>query len=208
MNIILNKIAGTIKKSFRLLFFVAFLSTLNNAQTTTNLDKFYSIIDSTCARLINNLGNFKQVKLEMELGTFYSVFANKIRGDLLKSGITFIPEIANNENETSVNFIIDECTVNYGQPEKDGLFGDFYTERTIKVSGSYFISANQNVDKFVITEKDPVNVSDIEKIENRSYPFTQGDLPSEPFFSSLLEPFIAVGAAAITVILFFSIRSK
>ena len=208
MNIIFNKIAGTIKKSFRLLFFVALLSALSNAQTTTNLDKFYLVVDTACTKLINNLGDLKQVKLDLELGTYYTVFANKIRGDLLRSGITFIPEVTNNEKETRVNFIIDECTVDYGQPEKDGLFGDFYTERTIKVSGSYFISARQNVDKFVITQKDSVNVSDIEKIENRSYPFTRGDLPSEPFFSSLLEPFIAVGAAAITAILFFSIRSK
>lgn len=208
MNNYLNHITGASKKSLRFLFFMMILTYSSSAQTISNLDKFYSIIDTACTKLVYDLGGYKQVKLDLQLGTYYTVFANRIRGNLLRSGINFIPEIKDSLKGTSVDFIIDNCQVDYSQPEKDGLFGDYYTERTQKVSGSYFISALQNINRFIITEKDSVNVSEIEKIENRSYPFTHNEVPGEPFFSSIFEPFVAVGAAAITVILFFSVRSK
>lgn len=208
MNNIFNKISGATKKSLRFLFFVIFFGTVVNAQTISNLDLFYSIIDTACSKLVNDIGSSKQVKLNLELGTYYAVFGNRIRGNLLNNGITLISESTNNNKETSVDFIIDDCNVEYSQPERDGLFGDYFTERAVKISGSYFISSIQNVNKFVITEKDSVNVSDVEKLENPSYPFTHGNLPPESFFSNLWEPVVAVSAAAITIILFFSVRSK
>lgn len=51
-------------------------------------------------------------------------------------------------------------------------------------------------------------VSDVKNLENISYPFTQAQLPAEPFLASVYEPVIAVGVTAITVILFFTVRSK
>ena len=74
--------------------------------------------------------------------------------------------------------------------------------------GNYYISTNQQVKDFNLSTKDTINVEDVEIIEDRSYPFTQGELPAEPFFSSILEPVVAISAAAVTVILFFSVRSK
>jgi hypothetical protein len=98
--------------------------------------------------------------------------------------------------------------VRYTEPEKDGIFGDFFTERTIELSGNFFVSNQSQVKDFTIAVKDTINVEDVEKVENRSYPFTRGELPPEPFFSSLLEPIVAVGAAAVIIILFFSVRSQ
>jgi len=86
------------------------------------------------------------------------------------------------------------------------LLGDFYTERNIGVSGNYFISKNQAIKNFDIVKKDTVQIKDVEEIEDNSYPFTQGDIPAETFFSSILEPVVAISAAAITIILFFSVR--
>ena len=78
----------------------------------------------------------------------------------------------------------------------------------MELSGNYFISNQSQVKDFKLTVVDTVNVENVQELENRSYPFTQGELPPEPFFSSLLEPIVAIGAAATVIILFFSVRSK
>jgi hypothetical protein len=208
MNNIFNNMTGVIKKSLRFLFLMALLTPLINAQTVSNLERFYSIIDSASSLLITDLGDTKMVKLELNLGTYYSVFANRIRGKLLKNGVKIA---TNNQIEgdiISVGFVVDDCNVEYKEPERDGLFGDYYTERTIRILGNYYISTNSVIKDFDIETKDKIEVDDVSRLENRSYPFTLGDLPTEPFFSSLWEPIIAITAAAITIMLFFSVRSK
>ena len=62
--------------------------------------------------------------------------------------------------------------------------------------------------EFSLSEEDRVPFSDIVKIENRALPFTQGRIPDEPLFSSLLEPIIAIGTTVVTVFLLFSVRSN
>ena len=55
---------------------------------------------------------------------------------------------------------------------------------------------------------DTVALSNINNLQNIAYSFTSPEIPNEPFFSSLLEPTIAIGTAAVAVYLFFNIRSK
>ena len=197
-----------INKSYKLIFiFLLFQSTIFS-QTISNLDRFYTLIDSASNNLLKDLGDAKKVNLELNFGTDYSVFANQVRGKLLRNGIQLVGDNSDDKNFVRVNFVVDNSFVGYSDPEKDGIFGDFFTERTVELSGNYFISNNPQVKEFKLTAKDTINVEDVEKVENRSYPFTQGDLPQEPFFSSLLEPIVAIGAAAVIVILFFTVRSK
>ncbi len=204
----LKHITKMINKSYKLIFiFLLFQSTIFS-QTISNLDQFYTLIDSASNLLLKDLGDAKKVNLELNFGTDYSVFANQVRGKLLRNGIQLIGENSDDKNFVRVNFVVDNSIVGYSGPEKDGIFGDFFTERTVELSGNYFISNNPQVKEFKLTAKDTINVEEVEKVENRSYPFTQGDLPPEPFFSSLLEPIVAIGAAAVTVILFFTVRSK
>ncbi|MFZ1281258.1 MAG: hypothetical protein WAR59_10495 [Ignavibacteriaceae bacterium] len=199
---------GVIKKSLRFLFFIILFQPVIYSQSISNLDKFYSLVDSASNLLIKDLGDAKKVNLELNLGIDYSIFANQVRGKLLRAGKEIVSTGSSAENVVSINFVIDNSFVGYSEPEKDGIFGDYLTERTIKLLGNYYISTNQQVKDFNLTTKDTINVEDVEIIEDRSYPFTQGELPAEPFFSSILEPVVAISAAAVTVILFFSVRSK
>ena len=178
------------------------------SQTVSNIDKFYTLVDSASNLLLKDLGNINKVKLELNLGTDYSLFANQIRGKLLKNGKEIVNDSSTGENIVNVNFVIDNSNVTYSNPERDGVFGDFFTERTIELSVNYLVASNQSLKTFNLTSKDTINVKDVENVENRSYPFTQGELPPEPFFSSLLEPVVAIGAAAVIIVLFFSVRSK
>jgi len=204
----LFKITGAIKKSLRFLFILLCFQTSIYSQTTSNLDKFYTLIDSASTLLLKDLGDVKKVNLELNFGIDYSVFANQIRGKLLRNEVQLIGDNSDEQNFVRVNFVVDNSFVGYSEPEKDGIFGDFFTERTITLSGNYFISNKSQVKDFKLTAIDTINVEDVENVENRSYPFTRGDLPPEPFFSSLLEPIVAIGAAATVIILFFSVRSQ
>jgi len=199
---------GVIKKSLRFLFLIILFQLQIYSQSITNLDKFYNMVDSASGFLLRDLGDIKKVNLELNFGTDYSIFANQVRGKLLKNGVQLIGEKSEDKDVVRVNFVMDNAFVEYSEPEKDGLFGDFFTQRKIELSGNYFISGKSHINDFKLIDKDTVNVDEVEKLENRSYPFTQGDLPAEPFFASILEPVVAISAAAVTVILFFSVRSK
>jgi hypothetical protein len=204
----LFKITGAIKKSLRFLFILLCFQTLIYSQTTSNLDRFYTLIDSASTLLLKDLGDVKKVNLELNFGIDYSVFANQVRGKLLRNEVQLVGDNSDEQNFVRVNFVVDNSFVGYSEPEKDGIFGNFFTERTITLSGNYFISNKSQVKDFKLTAVDTINVEDVEYVESRSYPFTRGDLPPEPFFSSLLEPIVAIGTAAIVIILFFSVRSQ
>jgi hypothetical protein len=204
----LSKISGAIKKSLWFLFISLLFQSSIYSQSVSNLDRFYTLVDSASSLLIKDLGDEKKVKLELNLGVDYSVFANKVRGNLLRNGFQLVGENSEEQGFVRINFVVDNSFVGYTEPEKDGIFGDFFTQRTVELSGNYFISNQSDIQDFKLTVKDTINVEDVEEVENRSYPFTQGELPPEPFFSSILEPVVAIGAAAVVIILFFSVRSK
>lgn len=201
-------ISGVMTKSLRFLFFAIFFQASIFSQPVSNLDKFYDLVDSASTKFVNDLNTTNKVKLELTLGSDYVLFANQIRGKILKRGIELISDDQSANNFVTASFVIDNALVTYSAPEREGFFGSFYTERVLQLSGNYFITSNQNIKAFNLVDKDTINVEDVEKLENRSYPFTHGELPPEPFFSSLLEPIVAIGAAAVTIILFFSVRSK
>ncbi|GAB4135383.1 MAG: hypothetical protein Fur0015_08240 [Ignavibacteriales bacterium] len=175
------------------------------SQTVTNIDLFYNQIDSVVIKIKRELSGVEKIKLEfispadlsyLKSHVFYSFAKNKI-----------ISDTAND----AVEFKIDKASVRYENLEKENFLGEFIADRFIEVSGSYLIKKNSDiVFSHDIHEEysDKVSASDIKELENNSLPFTQGKFPAEPFFNSLYEPIIAVSAIAISVYLFFSVRSK
>ena len=55
---------------------------------------------------------------------------------------------------------------------------------------------------------DTISYDNFAFIENNSLPFTNANVPSEPFLPSIIEPVIAITAIAVTIILFFTVRTK
>ena len=171
---------------------------------------FKELVDSSVISFVNNLpGNENQINLKFELGVSYSLFKNRILNDLTEKGIkvTVYPSIK--ENAAKINYTIEAMKVNYSDIDRDGMFGDFLMPRKLSVKGSYSIDKENIFTKnFNYTFLDTVNVKAVKSLENESYPFTKGEVPTEPFFSSITEPVIAISSAALAVILFFTIRSK
>jgi hypothetical protein len=196
----------------RLIFFpvvVIFLfADLFAQQPDTNLDIFYSMIDSSVTDFISKVPQSEEsIKLDLNLGKDHSVFTNKVIAKI----ISFGKKISNEkDNETSsVNYIINKTDVTYGEIYRDGFFGGYYLPRNLSLTGNYTVKTDSTVFKdFSYSYNDTLKYDDIQNVENADYPFTKGEIPPEPFLSSLFEPIVAVGAAAVAVILFFTVRSK
>lgn len=179
-----------------------------NGQTKTNIEIFYDLVDSASIKAADHLPDkFEKIDLQLNLGSTYSLFTNQIRSKLQNAGYEIVTP-ANGSEIPVLSFTIDDARVSYSDPERDGLFGDYLTEREVSLSGNYMLSGNNDLKTFNFVFVDNLNVEDVDEVENPAYPFTQGNLPSEPFFSSIFEPVIAIGTAAVAVILFFTVRSK
>ncbi len=208
------KIAGEKNKNLRLFIFIILFTFAGKAQTQSNLEIFYSLIDSAAVNASENISPIvSEVNVTLDLGIYYSIFENRILSRLGQNGLKVTRGTNSTQKSHHLNFIIDNASVNYGDQKRDGFLGDFHVTRNVTLSGNYLLTSDaessmNELKEFSFTFNDMVKVEDIEKLENRSFPFTQGTLPPEPFFSSILEPVIAVSAAAAAVILFFSVRSK
>ncbi|MBM2839664.1 MAG: hypothetical protein HW412_192 [Bacteroidetes bacterium] len=102
--------------------------------------------------------------------------------------------------------------VMYANTRRKAFFGSRILDRIVSVEFNAkvvdkrtgTILFNDNIIKSVA---DIVNVSDVDKLENAGIPATRGVLPSEGFFSTILEPLVAMGAVAVAVYLLFHVRS-
>ncbi len=179
-----------------------------NAQTKTNFDIFYSLIDSSVNEISKELNKDAVYQVQMQLGTVYGVFGNEIKSAFASNGLKFKSDSDSIFN--ILTFVLEEASVEYGDIFRDGIFSNFLTERTVNIQGNYSIESKGEFYKkdFSAEAIDTVDVDQIEELENLSYPFTHSDLGPEPFFSGLLEPIVAIGTAAVAIILFFTVRSK
>ena len=185
-------------------------STIIFSQTSTNLEILYSLNDSLTTRIINDLPKGEEnIRLELNLGDAYSIFANRIRTGFTDNGMKIFQSEINDTTLPEINLVMENAGVEYGEMDRNGWFSDYYTPRTIFISGNYFTTVSAKpLSEYYIAVTDTIRVEDINSLENESFPFTRGQIPTEPLFSSIWEPVIAIGIAAATVILFFSIRNK
>ena len=180
------------------------------AQVKTNLEVVESLVDTSAKNIVKNIKetNNKELNLKFIASNDYSILQTELISELQKNDF----EILNNKKEQqTLNYTLNNAGVKYKNIFKDGILGAYLVERESAINGSFFIEHNGRVGKvikFNYTQSDTVLYDDIKSLDNIAYQFTSAELPSEPFFSSLLEPTIAIGTAAIAVYLFFNIRSK
>ncbi|MFO7524460.1 MAG: hypothetical protein R6W68_03320 [Ignavibacteriaceae bacterium] len=207
-------IAGENFKTLRFFIFTVIFSSVSIAQSINNLDIFYLLVDSAATEAAQDVSKVtEEISISVELGTYYTIFENPIISKFSSKGIKVIRSSGSSQQIPHLNFVLDNAEVNYKDQERDGFLGDFFVTREVTISGNYLLTSADEITSAQMKEfsynfNDKVKADSLDGIENRSFPFTQGQLPPEPFFSSLLEPVLAVSAAAVAVILFFSVRSK
>jgi hypothetical protein len=197
---------------FTLLFFVIILllSLKVNAQLKTNLDVFYSLTDSLVDQISLEIPtNEKKILLTMNLGQNYSLFSNSIKERFRQSGKEILEQPLDELNIPHVDIVMEGVGVEYGEMFRDGWFGTHYIQRYSTIFGNYLQTFSESGKiEFEFTVADTVKVDDLKFIENESFPFTKGTLPSEPFLSGFAEPLIAIGTAAAVIVIFFTVRSE
>ncbi|NWF89872.1 MAG: hypothetical protein HXY50_10475 [Ignavibacteriaceae bacterium] len=192
-----------------LILFVLLFSLQLQAQTKTNLEVFKALVDSSISNILNKVGDpEKKISLNLKLGESYQVFEDQVFKSAKASGKSVSVE-KNDDSKSEISYTLENAKVSYGECFRDGFLGAHYVPRVNSLSGSYRIFEKEViVDDFSLQVVDTVRYDEIESLENSSYPFTNGEIPSEPFFSSLFEPLVAVTTAAIVITLFFTVRSK
>ena len=190
-----------------LIFFLANISLLS--QTKTNLDVFKILVDSSIAEAMLNISDSpKDIFLDLKFGSSYSIFENQIFKSI-QARKKNTSTSSNSSENIELSYSIENALVNYGEVFRDGFLGDHFTERRISVSGSYRIQDEEvTINDFYFQNIDTVIFDEIQTLENSSYPFTKGEIPSEPFLSNLFEPLVAITTAAVVIALFFTVRSK
>lgn len=179
-------------------------------QTKTNLQVLYSLNDSLVNQIVENIPQKNdKIILTLNLGESYSIFSNHIKNDFIKNGKEIFTIPQEELKLPEINIVLEEAGVQYGEVDRDGWFGDYYVPRTLLIKGHYLNTASNNgLQQYFITAIDTVKVEELESLENNSFPFTKGNIPAEPFLSSVWEPIIAIGVAAAAILLLFSVRSK
>ena len=182
----------------------------SQSQLKKNLEVIYSLTDSLVNKIVDEIpGDQKKIMLTLNLGNTYSLFENNIKTSFIKNGIQILDQPPDEINIPSVNIVIEGAGIEYGEIFRDGWFGAHFLPRRAAVFGNYNQSFAENgKENFEISTLDTIRVDDIKELENESFPFTQANIPPEPFLSGIAEPLIAIGTAAAIIILFFSIRSE
>jgi len=185
---------------------VLMTAVMGYAQSPSNMELFNKMVDSSAAFIIkhNSLQN-KVITIEKNLPPQLNVLANQAAAAFIKNGV----KIVDTAGSLKLGYALSEVKVKYDNMFRKGFLGTYCVERFCSLKGNYIqYSAVPVTGNFEYSSRDTVEYDSIKKAECASFPFTQGEIPAEPFFASLLEPVVAVGSAAVVIYLFFSVRSK
>jgi hypothetical protein len=198
------------KTSFLLLIIILLSTPEIRSQAKTNLDVFYSLTDSLVDRINSEIpSSEKKILLTLNLGQSYSLFSNSIIERFRQNGKEISEPASDEPNVCKVNIVFEGAGVEYGEMFRDGWFGSHYIQRYSTIFGNYLQTFSEGGnEEFEFTVIDTVKVDDLKFLENESFPFTKGNIPSEPFLSGFAEPLIAIGIAAAVIVIFFTVRSE
>ncbi len=199
-----------IKTIIIFLFIAPYFNYAQDGKFKTNFD----IINDLIQISINEIpfpanDDSTRLYLEYESTPEYKILENRVILALSKNHKNLVLE--QSMAEISLKYSIEKAISNYTDNFKDGLFGDFLIERETNLRGSYILSRDKSIlftDDININRIDTVKYEDLTSKETSPPPFRQNDIPAEPFLYSLFGPAIALGATAVAVFLFFTIRSK
>ncbi|MEK6552999.1 MAG: hypothetical protein AABZ54_06080 [Bacteroidota bacterium] len=196
-------------KQFLIPILSLLISVSSIAQTQTNLNVIYKLINRSVSRADTILGTKQTINLSFTSSPILEVLKTKIFQTFNEHG--YLLTTSTFESNSAVNYTVTSLKVEYRNPFSDGLFGGLSLEREISFNYSLtFTNADKTIKSFSYTESqiDTVKLDEISGLENKTLPFTQSSIPSTPLLSNLWEPIIVVGTLIVTIVLLFSIRSK
>lgn len=197
------------KKTFIIFFALFVVPVFVAAQTKTNLEKFFSLIDNSVVKASDGVAKTDVLSLSVTGPASLELLKPKVSESFSKLGFKIKNE--NSADAAKVTYALNQAKVEYANAEKDGFFGDVVAERIVTLSGIVSVSSpDGSIKSFEVNEsaKDTIVVDEIKNIEDPTVPFTQGKKPGVSFFSNLLESVLVVGTLVTTIILLFTVRGK
>ncbi len=193
-------------KSFLLVFFAGIISV--SAQPAKNVSIINALIDESIDSILKSSPGLKQVSFEFNSPPGLKRFKNRVIYGLKSKGI----EIYENDiSKTRLNYALDDVSVIFSDAFRESFFGGYKSERKVNLDGSYIISENGKVvlsKIFSLQKTDTLDFDEIRNVSGNNFSMKGNDKPGVPFFGSLLEPVIALGAVAVAIFLFFTVRSN
>lgn len=196
------------KKSL-IIFSLLIVFSAVNAQTKTNLEKYYQLIENSVKKTSDLIKSGSTISLSVSGPSSLEVLKPKVFESFSKND--FIIKNENSDNIFKVSYLLAEASVEYGEAEKDGFFGNLICERKVSLKGIITLtSTDGNVKSNEVNEaeRDTIVVDEIRDFEDAALQLTHGAKPEVSFFSNLLEPVLVVATLVTTVILLFSVRGK
>lgn len=179
------------------------------SQTLSNLERINLLVDISTKEISSALQDTSDsYNLVNKTPREYSILNSRVIAGLSKNGIKMDSD---SSHSNKISYIISHAGVEYSDLFRDGLFGEYLLQRKFDLMGNFFVEKEGVVissNTFEINKMDTVNYNSFAFIENNSLPFTEANVPSEPFLPSIVEPVIAITAVAVTIILFFTVRTK
>lgn len=179
------------------------------SQTISNLERINLLVDISTEEISFALQDtIDGYKIVNDTPSEYSILNNRVIASLSKNRIKLGDD---SSHSNKISYIISHAGVQYSDLFRDGLFGEYLLERKFDLMGNFIVEKKGVVissNTFEISKMDTVNYNNFAFIENNSLPFTKASVPSEPFLPSIIEPVIAITAVVVTIILFFTVRSK
>ena len=197
-------------KKFNKIFTLFFISySLIYGQDKTNLEIINELVDSSTSKIAIDLGDFNfTCKLNINSPSEYFLLNQKVVNSFAGKEVKIDID---SSTANVINYSLTRVGVEYSNLFKDGLFGNYLMERRITFSGYFSIqklTVISNANNFNFTVTDTISYDNYNNLENTSLPFTKGKVPEPPFLPSILEPVVAITTVVVSVILFFSVRTK
>lgn len=192
------------KKLLSYIFLIVLFSAFLHAQPEKNLDIFFLLADRVYSDLKQDMPAI--VKVEQENPENYRIISNRFLFDISKDG-----KQVSDSSENIFQLLIQKAEVSYEYTDGINIIGGYDLERKVLLEGNYMIRENGKItslDEFSKTYTDTVGYEMVETLETSGLAFTHSEMPSGSFFSSLLEPVIAVAAIVTTIYLLFTVRSN
>ena len=171
------------KKTFIILCALLIVPVFVTAQTKTNLEKIFQLIDNSVVKVGEVVGKTENVALSVTGTVSLELLKPKVQAAFSNRGYKMKNE--NSDEIAKVTYSLNQAKVEYANAEKDGFFGDVIAERIVSLNGIVSIISSDGLLKtFDVNEsaKDTIIVDEIKNYEDSTVPFTQGKKPEVSFF--------------------------
>lgn len=194
-------------KKIILITFLVVLNISSFAQQKTNIEIFFELSDSVAVVMNDFVKTDDDLFVQFNLVGDYKIFENRIITNLSNVRKNFLFLESGQKNKLILSF--ERVVTNFSEPFRLSIFGNHKVERRLNIKGTLNLIGETNSTKnFSITHKDTLDYSSVNEVISEGFPFTKDTIPEPPFFSSIIEPIALISAAAITIYLFFSVRSR